>query len=773
MKAPALLLWSLCAMPLSGACGSDKAVAQASEAIVIENQELRLVIGGDGKARSLWHKPSGQECLEPEADRCTCASAFAITEYRPYLGDVHLVYPSKETTFEADSVRRVGDDLVVGFERSKWSATIGVRVTEDYLGFTLKRVDFAKGYSMNDIAVPMDEVAILKLPVRNRKFFGDWLNVMWDNDVAVNVLATDPFAKIDATKYRDYALLQATAVRDVKLTGVGAALITTGEGRLLDRIDRLEQDFGLPRGVKSRRNEEIRRSYLWLSSVSTRDIDEYIAIARQGGFRGIQIYWPAMFKSLGHYPWRDDYPNGMADLQAITRKIRQAGMTAGFHIQHPKASLNDAYVTPVPDHRLNLLRMFTLAAPLEEKATTITVEESPEGCDLLTAVMYNKGQILKIGGELIRYSQYTTQRPYQFTGCQRGALNTRPSEYPRGYKFGLLDIDGQSRVRFDQRTSIQREHAEKIGKISAEAGFQFFSYDGAEDVHTPWWFWISMSQYEVHQGLRPEPLFSTGAAKSHFGWHILTCGNEFDTFKPEVIKQATREHQLAGAKYLAQDFTRCNLGWINSTAPSAASIGMQPDMYESLCSVSAAWDCPISLKGNLRELRAHPRTADNLEVMRRWEEARLARFFSPEQIEAFRRGDREHILLVDEKGGFELQPCEQFEGIAGASQAIRAFLFDRSGKTHMVFWHPSGKANLEIDIDPGRIRLFRELGREIGVTKTTGGVTIPYGDRQYLRVDLSKQETRSLLRGARVTAWVKLNDAHLPGACRTNYAGGG
>ena len=186
----------------------------------------------------------------------------------------------------------------------------------------------------------------------------------------------------------------------------------------------------------------------------------------------------------------------------------------------------------------------------------------------MTAVMYNKGQILKIGQELIKYTQYTTQPPYQFTGCKRGVLDTRPSAYPLGYKFGLTGYRRASRacVSISER-AFSGNMPRRSAKISQEAGFQFFSYDGAEDVHAPWWFWVSMSQYEVHKCLRPEPLFSTGAAKSHFGWHILTCSNEFDTFAPEVIKQATRKHQLAAAKYLAQDFTRCNLGWINYVAP--------------------------------------------------------------------------------------------------------------------------------------------------------------------------------------------------------------
>ena len=231
MKTPALLLSFVVAFSLGNLSRAVGAITESPDAVVIENQELRLMIGSDGKARSLLHKPSGQECLQPEAERCTRASAFSITEYRPYNGDVHLVYPSKETTFEANSVSRVGDDLIVSFERSHWFATIGLQMTENYIGFTLKKVEFAKGYQHEQHRSPIDEVTILKLPVRNRKYFGDWLNVMWDNDVAVNVLATDPFPKIDATKYRDYALLQATAVREVKLTGVGAALIATQQGQ--------------------------------------------------------------------------------------------------------------------------------------------------------------------------------------------------------------------------------------------------------------------------------------------------------------------------------------------------------------------------------------------------------------------------------------------------------------------------------------------------------------------------------------------------------------
>jgi hypothetical protein len=136
--------------------------------------------------------------------------------------------------------------------------------------------------------------------------------------------------------------------------------------------------------------------------------------------------------------------------------------------------------------------------------------------------------------------------------------------------------------------------------------------------------------------------------------------------------------------------------------------------------------------------------------MRRWEEARIGRFFSREQIEAFRKGDREHILLVNEAGKFELHPYEQIGDAADGSLDIRAFIFDRFGETHIVFWHPSGSAQLELNVEGSEIRLFEELGREIPVGEGNGGVMIPFGDRQYLMIDLPREEAISLFRNARV-----------------------
>lgn len=716
--------------------GSDK------DAIVIENPEFRLVIGNDARAVSLLHKPSGQECLQMGIH----TPVFALTQYRPYDNENFLTYPAKQKTFYADTVYRVGDDLVVGFEHEFHRATIGLTVTDDYIGFTLKDID----YNVESVGVKrkteIDEFTLLQLPVRDRKYFGEWLNVSWDKDVAVNVLATDPYSKIDAVPNEGYHLLQAGMETKVKLMGVGAALIVTSKDRLLDRIDQLEKDFNLPRGVRSRRDEAYKYSYYELRNVTPQNIDEHIAYAKLGGFRAMVVYYTDFATSMGHFPWSSDYPNGMTDLQTVTRKIKKAGLIPGFHIHYNKATKNDLYITPVPDPRLNLVRMFTLAVSLDAHSSIIQVEENPEGCTL-----ENERRFLKLGNELVTYEQYTTLPPYQFTGCKRGTLSSKISDFEKGFKFGLLDVDTWPIfVRFDQYNSIQQEVAERLGKIYADAGFRFVYFDGAEDVNLPYWFTVSKSQLTVYNCLHPAPLFSEGAIKSHFGWHILTRGNAFDVFSPEATKEATRKYPVREAKYIAQDFTSINFGWINYQSPKSTTIGMQPDMLEYVCSRGAAWDCPISLVGNLEPLKTHPRTADNLEVIRRWEEARISNFLSEKQKESLQNFDQEHTLLINEKGNLELVPYKSIANVANGNKDVRAFIFIRNNKTWVTYWHCRGEAELVLPVSSNKMQLFEVLAKEAPVQNKGTNVVVPVGKRRYLAFELSPEEVTEIFEQAEI-----------------------
>ncbi len=718
-KLPILLI--LAANIFLLACNNNKS---GTEEIVIENEMTRLVITNDGIVKSLIHKPTNEECLEIGQN----LPAFTVTQYHPYKNEIKLAYPFRETEFEADSVRREGDKLIVGFELVDFEAVVDLNVKAQYIGLSIERFIPGEGES----SAKVDEMCLLQLPVREKENFGSWLNVVWGDQTAINLLATDPYAKVGSEEGRGFRILKAGMVSEVKKEGIGAALITSPTNQLLDHITLVEEDYNLPQGVKNRKNEQYNASYYWSGNVHPGNVDQHIDYALQAGFRTFMVYYTAFSSSPGHFPWKETYPNGMEDLKRVVSKIKDAGMTPGLHFHYNKAGKSDPYVTPEPDFRLNLRRHFTLASPVDKQDTTIFTEENPEG-----ATRQDGRRILRIGNELVSYSGYTTTRPYKFTGCKRGALNTSPEAHPLTHRVGLLDVDSWPKfVRFNQNTSIQNEVAERIADFYQKAGFQFVYFDGAEDVHPPFWFNCSRAQWKVYSRLNPEPMFAEGAAKSHFSWHMLSRGNAFDTFRPEVIKEMTRKHPAAEAPMMEKNFTGLNFGWLGYWIPGKGTVGTQPDMLEYVTSRAAAWDCPVSIQSSLKKFKKHPRTADNLEVLKRWEEVREKDWLTEEQKQMLRNLEQEHILLINEQEEFELLPYNRIMNLANGSKEIRAFTFRRNSDLYVVYWHISGTAKLRLPLNPQNVTLLEAIGKE---TEIPDGekeelVILPAGKRRFIKI---------------------------------------
>ena len=732
---------------------SNPAPQIEADAIVLENAEMRLVIGPKATARSLIHKPTGQECLVPGTD----IPMFNVTNYRPYDNELQLAYPAKITQFPADHVRREGDRLIVAFTTVGYEGAIGLKISDAYIAFRLESLTY-NGYTpiRPKRVDPVDETVFVQLPVRSRKNFGEWLNVMWDEDVAVNLLATDLETQIDGKVCSGYHLFQAGTVRDVQLEGVGAALIVTTPPQLLDKIARVEEDFNLPRGVESRRCKEYRYSYYQTRAMTPQDVDRHIKFAKMGGFRTMLVYYNAFSTTVGHFPWKPEYPRGMADLKESVAKISEAGIIPGFHVLYTMANVGDAYVTSRPDPRLNVLRSFTLAEDIDAAAPVIPIEENPRLC-----TMEDGKRLVRIQNELIAYQQYTTKPPYRFEGCQRGMLGTQGGPHQMSSQVGLLDMYGWGApswlfVRFSQDTSLQAEVAERLQAFYNQAGFKFMYFDGAEQVSVPYWYTVPLATKLVWDGLRPAPIFAEGSCKSHFSWHLITRGNAFDTAKPEEIKAAIRAYPATEIQRVFKDFTSINFGWIAYWPPSEGTLGTQPDMLEFATSVAAAWDCPISLEQPshqdiLLALEAHPRTSDNMEVIRRWEDVRAQGWLTQAQKLSLRNLEQEHTLLVDERGQFVLLPYQQIENVAGANAPGRAFLFERNGQVWVTYWHTSGEGFLELPLGAKQMTLMRDPGKPLAVKGNGKQTKLPLGERRYLEFhNLNRQQVTAAFQSAKI-----------------------
>ncbi len=727
-----------------------------SEDIVLENQQMRLIIGSDGIVKSLVYKPSGEECLEQGRE----ISFFSVTQERPFHNEIKLAYPTKKMTFNAESIVKNGNELIVKFELIFYKARIKVDITPQYINFTVKDFfiegdDYGIGVNTG-LMPPVYEMNFIQLPVKNRKYFGEWLNVSWDEKVAVNVLATDIHARIDAEKRAGYKILNAGLERDIQLTDVSAAIIVSKPDELLDNIARVEEDFDLPRGAASRKHELYNSSYYAASGMTPENADEHIKYAKMGGFRTMKLSYHSIVESgpswskKGDYDWRKDIlPNGRPDLEKLLGKIKSNGIATGLHFLHSHIGRDSRYVTPIPDHRLNLLKYFTISEPLGMNDTEIFVEQNPKN-----TTMANGMRVLKVGTELITYEGYTTTRPYKFTGCKRGVDKTTVNSQPKGNIIGLLDVSefgSQRSVYVDQKTSLQDEVAEKIANIF-NAGFEFCYMDGSEGVNPPFWFNVPYAQWKVYRKFEPKPVFAEGAAKSHFSWHMLSGGNAFDVFRPDILKEEIKRWPAQQAERMKQDFSRVNFGWLGYFLPSEKSIGTQPDIIEFVTGLAAAWDCPVSLNANLHGFKTHARTADNMEVYRRWEEVRAKNWLTEKQKKMLQNVEQEHTLLINEKNEFELVPYDQITDVANGNREVRAFSFERDGEWYVVYWHISGSKKLELPLKRSDVKLYETIGKEGKITGLkNNSISVPLSNRRYIKAaKATKEELINAFRNAKI-----------------------
>jgi len=719
--------WSKILIILIVSYASCKGDVYDDKTIIIENGEMRLIISENGYAKSLIYKATGQECLNLEEN----VSVFAVKQYNSLPGPETLLYPYNPRFSYAKKVQRNGDKLIVTFDGIPDVVTLQLKITDSYIGLNVSNIENGGTQLSQRLMKPLDELFFFRLPVRERDHFGEWLNVMYDKNVAVNVLGTDQYCKISSEKRSGYRIMEACAVDDIKTLGVGAALIVTETKNLLNHIEQLENDFNLAPGVKNRRSKESRLSYYWATDITPDNVDQHIKYARKGGFKLFMISSNS-FAMPASFTWLPAYSNGIKDLKEVVDKINNAGIIAGVHLYYTKSDKKDVYVTGVPDHRLGLRKIFTLAEPISESSSIITVEENPRTC-----TMKEGRRILKIGKELITYQDYTNERPYQFTGCNRGYLQTKVYAREKGFKLGLLDVDTWDRwIRFDQQTSIQQEVAERIGDIYNQAGFQFIYLDGAEDVNPPFWYNIPHSQKVVLDQFKTPPIFTESAVHTHFSWHMIDRANAFDLqeYSPERLKDVTRNYPMREALMLKDDFSKGDFGWVANYPAGyrdGDAIGMQPDMIEFSTSRAAGWDTGTSLWTELSWTESNPRSEDIFEVFRRWETVRKENWLTEEQKAELRNPDQEHILLIDENGEFELRPYFQIP--LPQIKEIRAFHFKREGKIYVVYWDTLGEGQLIIPIREENIRLFNSLDRKPLKVKTKeGNILIPAGSRRYL-----------------------------------------
>jgi hypothetical protein len=234
---------------------------------------------------------------------------------------------------------------------------------------------------------------------------------------------------------------------------------------------------------------------------------------------------------------------------------------------------------------------------------------------------------------------------------------------------------------------------------------------------------------------------------------MLTRGNAFDIFRPEYLKEAIRKFPADEAPRMRDNFTHINFGWLGYWLPDSITVGTQPDMLEYVTSRAAAWDCPVSIQANLELFSAHPRTPDNMEVLRRWEEVRAKHWLTEEQKQMLKNLGQEHILLLNEMNELELVPYDQIMNVANGSREVRAFSFSRNNELYVVYWHISGNKEMELPLNSKDFTLMASLGEIIQARSDMNSdkSIVPVGNRHYIKTSkLTKNAMISAFKNARI-----------------------
>ncbi len=737
---------------------------------IFENKNFKLVLSEDGLAKSLVMKHSGEELIPANSE----LPAFSATQDRPYNNEIKLAHPNKETTFDSSKIRLdEAGRLLVTFGLYPFEAVIEVGVKDEYISFTL--VDFiadAKDYPPPMDFPPVTKLTLIQLPFDEKLAFGSWLNVVHTDKSCAAVMGTSPHAYIDAKCIFGRRILSATARRGIKLKGCAAALVCAPKEKFLDAVDSLEVDYDLPRGVASRRNAPLNTSVYWTSDLCPANADTHIARAKAGGFKLMLLYSTCMskwddydgkksmgYEGFGNYSFNENYPNGEADLRLVLGKIKAAGITPGLHFLHTHVGIFTKYVTPVADRRLHKTRLFTLTKPLGLTDDVIYVDENPIDCPIDTP----KCRALQFDGEIISYESYTTEPPFMFTGCKRGHFNTNVTEHKEYTVGGVLDISeftGTS-IYLDQNGDLQDEIGDNIAKIY-NAGFEFIYYDGSEGTNAPFDYHVPNAQYRMYKKMNKAPLFCEGAAKAHFGWHILSGGNAFDAFSTSEFKAMILKHPFEEAELMRNDFTRVNFGWWSLQKDTRV------DAYEFGTSKAASYDCPATIIAGSKVYEQIARIDDVFEMMSRWEDVRAKGLLTEADKEMLRDTGTEYTLLKDKEGKYIILPyyeapvadpdapdatvgAPRVIGIESpAKSTVRAFVFEHNGDGCAVVWDDKGESTLTLsDVD---VKAYtRELETEaLAFTKDGAKTSFPVSSRAYIRTALGAKELARALKTASV-----------------------
>ena len=634
----------------------------SGDRIVLENKYFRYEIDKQGRNLHFTDKSTGTDYLATVS-----SSSCAL-----------ITVDGKEHIVSAVSLKR--SNLILDFNDSGVTATIKVKSEKDK---TILKVTEVTGRA--------ESLTFLNIPLT--------LEGMPYEPFAACALSMNLF-----TRVRELPALQsnlwATSYSKFGLTGAEVIILGVPQKDILPLIREVMSDaenvpFSDKGGAWAQLNIEGYGSYLMnFGTLNEKTVDEWIKMCSSLGFNQIDNHGGGDFFRFGDFELnKEKWPDGWVSFKRINDRLHEAGISAIFHTYAFFIDKNTKYVTPIPSSDLGYFTSFTLAQPLSPTDTVIVVNETTENISTITGFFVRNSLSLRVGEELIEFSDVTKTAPYKFTGCKRGANKTRSSQHNSGEGvYHLREMFGRFVPGPD--TELFREIAGNTAKIVSECGFDgiyFDAIDGSDILGGEEYFWYYGTKFifEVAKQLE-RPVGMEMSSMAHHWWHYRSRWQAWDRpvrgykrfidihsaaiktgrlFYPSKIKSNENEHGLwRGHEPLIVKYASAENGglllplhfgwWGNQTWNPPQVEPTFLDDIEYLCCKMLGNNAGLSMLGGADEktLEANPLFRRITEKIKQYEDLRHSNYFNDSIRSLLRETGKEFTLITDADGKWNLKP---------------------------------------------------------------------------------------------------------------------
>lgn len=453
-------------------------------------------------------------------------------------------------------------------------------------------------------------------------------------------------------------LLDVTAEKRFGFVGWRAGLVAAPRADVLPKLRAMTLEAGVPHtdagGAWSLGSDGARRSYLF-GTVIPRTTDCWIDLAERGGF-SILHFTQDWAECLGHYAVRREfYPNGASDMKSCVDRIHAAGILSGIHTLTACISPKDSWITPICSTNLYADASYTLARPLGEDDEEIVVNELPiRGHDRVMTYMSN-GNVLRIGTELVQYSDVRREKPYGFNGVKRGAFRTKVSSHAEGER---CDYVHQRYNAFypDPDSPLADELATRLSDVYNDCGHDEFYFDGSEGMGSR--YGIDALRWKIAAKLQKKPgapsLEASCRGANNWWFQSRTGTSDHPVW---AAKRFHDDHIARALLVRKADFLEPQMGWWQPRQATMMARGHFLDDMEYFAAKNAGIDAAMSIQG-VNACRVPFGILRQLTVLGWYERLRLARAFRPDVQAKLAKPGAEFRLRQDADGRWTVAPVD-------------------------------------------------------------------------------------------------------------------